>query len=57
MSHASRNIFLKIFFLEIYWTVSHAACSADSCQCSRKNRYCQLNNGFPKFFVFHDVVV
>ena len=37
-------------------TMSHARSRADGCQCSRKNRYCQLNNGFPKFFVFHSVL-
>ena len=44
-------------FLHIDRTMSHAARSADGCQCSRQNRYRQLDNGFPKIFVFHDVVV
>ena len=51
------NNFTGLYFLHVDGTVSHARSSADSCQCSRKNRYYELNNGFPKFFVFHDVVV
>ena len=38
-------------------TVSHTRSSADSCQCSRQYRYCQLDNGFPKIFVFHCFIV
>ena len=30
-----QKYFSKIFFLEEYRTMTHAACSADSCQCSR----------------------
>ncbi len=44
------------YFLHIDRTMSHAACCADGCQCSCQNRYYQLNNGSPKFLVFHNVV-
>ena len=39
--------------LDAQGAIPHARCRADSSQCCCKNRYCQLNNGFPKVLVFH----
>ena len=44
----------NVIALDVQGSVPHARCCADGCQCSRKNRYRQLNNGFPKIFVFHN---
>ena len=44
------------YYLDAQGSVPHARSSADSCQCSRKNRNYQLDNGFPKFLVLHYLV-
>ena len=43
-------------FLEKYGTLFHARSRADSSHGCRQNRYYELNNGFPKFFVLHYLV-
>ena len=44
------------YYLDAQGSVPHARGRADGSQCSRKNRNYQLDNRFPKFFVFHYLV-
>ena len=44
------------YYLDVQGSVSHARGRADGSQCCRQNRYYQLDNRFPKFFVLHYLV-